>query len=311
MRPPWFVIVPRMGVLLLVLSGCGSSAAAPTVGAISDPAVSSAPTAVATAAPTQTADTSLQVVILGDSIGIPKMGCGTCVGFDQQYKTWLEKQTGRNVVVHNEARPNAQIKDLKTLLDMNVGVQAEVSRADIVIVTIGYNNGPNWDVTDPCHAPEAAFDGQALQFTVKYLNDACVAQTLAAFKTQLNVLYGRIEKLAAGRPQVRISLGVYANLDGNPGGDGTIAKLSAGDLRAAIDRYNAIIAEWNVMDCAAATPHGFVCGDIFHAFNGPEGTNSVKALVNPDDYVHPNVAGQAKIAELLEAIDVRRVISPA
>lgn len=62
--------------------------------------------------------------------------------------------------------------------------------------------------------------------------------------------------------------------------------------------------KWNVADCVAAQANGFVCGDLQHAFNGPSGSASIKGLVNPADFVHPNEAGQAVIAALLKAVDV-------
>lgn len=58
--------------------------------------------------------------------------------------------------------------------------------------------------------------------------------------------------------------------------------------------------DWNVMDCEVATAHEFVCADLYHAFNGADGTESVATFVSGADYVHPSVAGQAVMAELLE-----------
>ncbi len=295
-------------ILIAVLSGCGGLPATSAVTAT--PAISTDPTPIA---PTGTAEVPtsaaepIHVLILGDSIGIPRMGCGSCEGFDAQYATLLEAQSGRPVKVDNQARPNARIQDLQSVVDTETGVQELIGAADIVIVTIGYNNGPNWDTEDPCHAPVANTDAESIRDFLE-LNDDCVAETLELYGTRLEMLYDRIEVLAAGRSQVRVTLGVYANLDGNPGGDGTFADITADEMARAIARYNATIDKWNVMDCAAALPHGFVCGDIHRAFNGPDGTAKVAGLVNPSDYIHPNVAGQAKIAELLEGIDVSRAV---
>jgi len=289
-------------VVVVVAAACGEAAAPSTAGpSASDSVATALPTVAATPAPS---GNPIHVLVLGDSIGIPRMGCGTCQGFDAQYALWLEGKSGRPVKVDNQARPNAQIQDLQSVLDTEPAVQQQIAAADIVVVTIGYNNGPNWDPTDPCHAPVAASDAEGVRIALEYLKPACVAATLAEFGTRLETLYGRIEALAAGHVQVRVSLGVFANLDGNPGGDGTLAQLTADEMSRAITQYNGIIDAWNVMDCAAAKKYGFVCGDIHHAFNGPDGTARVAGLVNPNDYVHPNVAGQAKIAALLEAIDV-------
>jgi lysophospholipase L1-like esterase len=67
-----------------------------------------------------------------------------------------------------------------------------------------------------------------------------------------------------------------------------------------------IFDQLNAMDCEVATAHGFVCADLRHAFNGPDGIGSVGPYTAPD-WVHPNEAGQAVMAKLLERVDVSAV----
>ncbi len=244
----------------------------------------------------------LRLVILGDSIAVPEVGCGDCTGFDELYADYLESSTGRPVDLRNEARPAAQIEDLQSLLDSNTLVQAAIAKADIVVVSIGYNNGPPWGPDDPCHVQEVARDADLIPAIVA-MSPECIADTIEKYRGELDAAYGRIEELAAGRRQVRITFGVFDNIRDNPGGDGTLPQVPSEDMQPAIELFGSIIARWNDMDCEVATAHGFVCADLHHAFNGPDGNSSVGAFAAPD-WVHPNETGQAAMAKLLERFDV-------
>lgn len=274
------------------------AACAPAPSSTSAPA--SAP-ASATAVPA-----ALQLLVLGDSIAIPEMGCGDCVGFDKQYATYLEDLTGRPVVFVNEARPEAQISSLQSVLDSEQAVQDAVAKADIIVVSIGYNNTPPWAPDMPCQTAPAKKDAD-LWAGILAMTPACIAASVEIFGDQLDEAYGRIEELAAGRPQVRINLGSFDNLKDNPGGDGTLLTVDADVMVAAYSIFASAMDAWNKADCAAASAHGFLCGDIYHAFNGPDGTESIAPFVNPADFVHPSEAGQAVMAELLQRVDVSSI----
>lgn len=289
------------GLVLVLVAGCAPApsstfASVPATAATVPPAVSSSPVGPA----------ALQLLVLGDSIAIPEMGCGGCLGFDRQYATYLESLTGRPVVLVNEARPEAQISSLQSVLDTEQAIQDAVAKADIVVVSIGYNNTPPWAPDMPCQTVPSERDAD-LWAAILAMTPACIDASVEIYAEQLDEAYGRIEELAAGRPQVRIALGSFDNLKDNPGGDGTIMDVDANVMAAAYLIFTSAMDAWNKADCAAASAHGFVCGDIYHAFNGPDGTGSIKALVNPADFVHPSEAGQAVIAELLQRVDVSSI----
>lgn len=275
-----------MLVLALVVVGCTvtTSPSASTVPSTSEPS------------------DALRLVVLGDSIAVPGIGCGDCTGFDELYADYLESLTGRPVDLRNEARPAAQIESLRSLLDSNTAVQAAITKADIVVVSIGYNNRPPWGPDDPCHVQEVARDADLVP-AIMAMGPECITDTIEKYRGELNAAYGRVETLAAGRRQVRITFGVFDNIRDNPGGDGTLPQVPPEEMRPAIALFASIIDRWNAMDCEVATAHGFVCADLHHAFNGPDGTSPVGAFTAPD-WVHPNEAGQAVMAELLERIDV-------
>jgi len=57
---------------------------------------------------------------------------------------------------------------------------------------------------------------------------------------------------------------------------------------------------WNRMLCESAERHGFGCADIYHAFNGKDGTKPSGDLL-AEDYTHPSQAGNERIARVLIA----------
>lgn len=287
-----------IAVGLLVLSSCGDSSA-PTA----SPA-SSVPADVATSADTTPNDV-LHLLVLGDSIAIPEIGCGSCEGFDRQYAEYLRTATGRPVELSNRARRGARILDLQSLLDSDAAVQAEVAQADVVVVSIGYNSGPPFASDEPCHAPDALHDIDQLNAILAFTPD-CIHATLEIRRSQLAAIYATIETLASDRPQVRITFGVFDNTKGNPGGDGTFADFAPADRTRVEAIMVSLTNDWNTMNCEVATVHGFACADLHHAFNGPDGTKSLKAFVS-EDFTHPSQAGQALMEQLLEKVPLDRV----
>jgi Tol biopolymer transport system component/lysophospholipase L1-like esterase len=260
----------------------------------------------------------LQLLILGDSVAIPSMGCGSCVGFDEQYRAHLETSTGRPVVLTNEARPEFRLVDLQELLDSDTTVQQLVADADVVVVSIGYNGGPPWDADRPCHPAQERTDVDLL-IALRDFTEACMNESNESFRDEFDAVYSSIEQLAAGKPQLRIDLGNFNNLLDNPGGDGTLDAVWAGedvpglphaDLQQVLANMVTAIAGYNAVECETASAHGFVCAGLLEAFNGPDGTGSLAGYVNPADYVHPNENGQRVIAELLAAVGLGPLGNP-
>lgn len=294
-----------IAALALVVAACSSPE---SIISVTPTAVASATTAASAVAsesivpPATVSSSVLRVLVLGDSIAIPEMGCGACTGFDEQYADYLETQTGRAVDLRNEARPEARIESLRSLLDSDIAVQTAIARADIVVISIGYNNGAPWGPDDPCHVKEVAKDADLVP-AILAMTPQCITDTIEKYRGELDAVYGRVAALAAGRPQVRITFGVFDNLRGNPGGDGTLPDVPAQEMKPALEVFVSIFDRWNAMDCEVATAHGFVCADLRHAFNGPDGNTSVGTLT-ATDWVHPNEAGQAVMAKLLQRVDV-------
>lgn len=306
----------RMAVLAaaaVVLVGCDGSAVAPSappaspaptsgVAAQSDPPATTEPTAPISLSPSPEA--GINLLVLGDSIPIKEMGCGsTCAGFDELYAAYLEERLGLDVTVSNMARPNARVATLADALEEDV-VREAVAAADIVIVSIGYNDEPPRTEADaPCRVeePPPGDDGSATIKAALTYTQACIDATMDWYEPSLDAVYGTIETLASGRPQVRVTTGVFNNWIGHPAFD--TVDLPASDKSRAIDVSIAMKDAWNERDCQLATGHGFDCADMYHAFNGPAGDQPIEPFVVAD-YVHLNADGHARVAALLEAIDL-------
>ena len=145
--PGWRGTV-TVALVLVLLSSCGESS----------PKASLATSAPGSTTATTANTDAVHLVVLGDSIAIPTMGCGSCEGFDSQYAAYLQKTTGRSVDLSNQARGGATILDLEALVESDAAIQAEIAKADIIVVSIGYNSGAPFGPDDPCHAADAVHD---------------------------------------------------------------------------------------------------------------------------------------------------------
>jgi len=302
----WRGGVTVLGVAAMVAACGGAGSVAPNP---SSDAPSGSPAAAgtnpliseATANPTEEAP-GIRILVLGDSIALKEMGCGDdCDGFDELFGRTVEQRTGKKVLVTNLARGNARVGTLLQRLDESPVAKA-VTSADVVIVSIGYNDEPPRTEADaPCRVedPPPDDDGSAtIKAALTYTN-ACIDATMDWYEPSLDGVYGTIEELAAGRPQVRVTLGVFNNWIGHPAFDAV--ELPEREKQRAMAISIRMKDAWNERDCAVAKAHGFVCGDLYHAFNGPNGDQPIEPYV-VGDYVHLNAEGHAKVASLLDAL---------
>ena len=93
---------------------------------------------------------------------------------------------------------------------------------------------------------------------------------------------------------------MYNNWIGYPGFNGVVSDDQLAQLEPVTTQ---IFDAWNASLCDTAETHGFVCGDIYHAFNGADGGQPPGGLLH-DDYTHPSQAGHDAIAEVLEQIEI-------
>src|SRR5262249_50029908 len=83
----------------------------------------------------------LPVVALGDSISTAN-ACDGCTAFPELYGGLLADQLGREVQVDNRSIPGAVTQWLMGQLKNDDESRAAVAAADVVVVTIGFNETP-------------------------------------------------------------------------------------------------------------------------------------------------------------------------
>ena len=144
-------------------------------------------------APASAQGEGLHVVVIGDSISFADHFCPGCVGFAEQYGSALETTTSRPVDVANRSRDDgANLGDIEVQVQRDSELRTELGEADVVIVSVGFNNGPPWNTGGPC----GGFFSRDLQIQVDALlayDPACYEAGAASFAPDYDTIYGGIE----------------------------------------------------------------------------------------------------------------------
>lgn len=289
----------------LLVAAC-SSGSAPSASSISPapsiPGSSVAPSASMppSNAPSAAAVDPWVVVALGDSIPFNlEDDCPGCRGFVEQYKLDLQRASGHPVIAENLSKHTGL--RLQGLLDdlAHSATQKSVADGDAIIVGIGFNDVPFNVDDDPCDGAAQWDTRERAVAAAKLITSACMKAWIATMRPKFEDMYSQIAALRAGKPTILLTIDRYND---NPGwcenrdcawnGTTTPVEVVAG-TKLAVDA-------WDRMMCEAATTNGFTCVDIYHSFNGPDGTDAAADLLAAD-YTHPSQAGNDRIAQLLAA----------
>ena len=256
----------------LVMTGCSSPAEKPT-----NP--SSSPST------TTTTTVPLSLVVIGDSIPFnSQQDCPNCRGFVTRYAEALAKATGREVETKNRSKHTGLT--LPGLMEGLPDLQNEISGADAVIVGIAHNSFPLNDEA-PCGSPVDPATGTVEDWSK--VGAACSAQASKKFRPVYDELYSTIAGWRVGKPTILLTINRYNDWIGFDQ-----ANLTPSQAAKTVTLHDA----WNTMLCASATANGFDCVDVYHAFNGKDGSKPSADLL-ADDYTHPSQLGNDEIARLL------------
>jgi lysophospholipase L1-like esterase len=258
----------------LVVSGCARSANA-----------SKSSPSVATGAPPLPSSRShtLSLVAVGDSIpyNSPE-DCPGCAGFVDRYAEAAKKAIGTPIAVTNLSQHNGlTLPQLLAELDQ---FRPQITTADIIIVGIAHNSN-ELNADRPCGAP---VDANQLPDWSK-VTTRCAIAAARTYRPQYDRLYLQISRWRNGKPTILRTIDRYNDFTGYP----KIQLTAADNLKV-----KTMLDTWNAMLCASATTHGFICADIYHVFNGPDGRTPSGQLLGAD-YTHPSDKGNAVIANTL------------
>ena len=217
----------------------------------------------------------LTYVALGDSLLYAlEEDCNSCTSAAVTYGAKASADLGTPVEVHNLTMHNsltspvllAYLKQGTQIGRTGEDVRKAVASAEIVSVTIGFNDSTMADAED------------VAAFTKKY-------------ETNLDAILAQIDALRAGKPTIVLVTEIYNN------GIGERPELDPDGPGTGVDVWKPIVEAQNKVICTVAKAHAAVCVDIYHPFNGPDGLSSPGAAgyLGPDG-VHPSQLGQDLIA---------------
>jgi lysophospholipase L1-like esterase len=224
------------------------------------------------------------VVVLGDSIATTN-GCTGCTGFPDLYGRAITRRTGSEADVTNLAVPDTGVADLLSQVREDALTREELADADVVVVTIGFNDTPWGRGDDPCDvAPEFPIVAWGK------ITDECIAGVTREYARQLDAVLAAVDRIALKDSSLRV-VGVYNSVIGDyvdPSWDSPHA------VAPSIVGNAAMVAAQR----DAAERHGGAFVDMGKRMNGPQGRDEAGKYLAAD-YTHLNQLGHELTAQAL------------
>jgi lysophospholipase L1-like esterase len=295
-RPPLSRTVRVVGLIALaaILAACSEHASATGSERSGDSSAEPA-----------TAGEAWNLVVLGDSTNRPD-SCDGCAGYVSDYAQAIQRQTGMAVNVQNDSAvrlsnvPGGDASALLAQILTSQSTRRDITTADIIVISIGFNDTPWGRLDDPCNA--------APRFPVVHwsaITPGCTDRVVADYKHTLDEILTQVDTLRG-----------CGEMPGVP----PCSQRGARDtLIRIVTVYNATIGDtvdpgWNSPAAVAATIrgddmmvhaqcevarfHGGRCADIYHVMNGPH-ANEPAAAYLAQDYTHLNRRGHEAAAAAL------------
>jgi lysophospholipase L1-like esterase len=225
----------------------------------------------------------LNIVTIGDSIPYAQENCGGCASFTTLFEKALRDQTSDQVTSQNlSTNDNLTGQRLVDRIKNDEPMRTAVAGADVVIVSIGLSDTPWNSLDDGCDA----FDPDDF-LNWKLYTGRCVVDLAQRLGGQVDAILTEIESLRGGSPTAIRVLTNYNDILGWQHAPPESTKPS-------IEVFDAFYTE----TCKVAKAHDAACIDVYHAFNGPDGSKPAGDLL-ADNYTEPSAKGQQRIADLL------------
>ncbi|MGZ5406135.1 MAG: SGNH/GDSL hydrolase family protein [Nocardioides sp.] len=227
----------------------------------------------------------MSLLVIGDSIPYNSQeDCPSCQGFVTRYADALAKATGREVSTKNRSEHTGLT--LPGLMKNLPDLQDEASGADAIIVGIAHNSFPLNDEA-PCGSPVDPATGAFEDWSK--VGAACAAEATLKSRPVYDELFSTIAGWRAGKPTILLTLNRYNDWIG----------FEQANLTPEQEGKTVILHDaWNTMLCDSAEANGFDCTDVYHTFNGADGSEPSGDLL-ATDYTHPSQKGNDEISRLL------------
>jgi lysophospholipase L1-like esterase len=259
-----------------------------------------ATTVMVGSASAQTPEPALSLVVIGDSIPYGDF-CTDCEhAFVDEYALHLEETLRRPVDVTNRSRNDgAQLNQIADQVETERLLREQLAAADLVIISAGINDGPPWLPGQPCGSDVDISSTRAVVDQLLSYTEACLDDAVDVREEDFRRLFAAVDELVPAESPVLV-VNAYNWWTGwtDLAAETTVAERSQID-----DVIAYFLDRWNAQECAVAHESGFVCVDLYHAFNGPDGKSPAGDLLE-HDYSHPSRKGNALIANLLMELDV-------
>jgi lysophospholipase L1-like esterase len=263
-------LVAAIAVVVLA-SGCAQAGQASAAFQTEVPsATQTAPPPSPTSSGSASEAPALHLVALGDSIAASKL-C-QCPRYPDVYSRLAAETLGQPVRVENIAVNGATSADLLYRLDNMPPFQAAVRGADLITISIGFND------IGPC--------------VVAGTEPKCYATAIAAFKTTLEAILDKVDALQGDHPHILRQTTYYDYYVGRSEGPQSTPEFHA--------FYMDQLASLNATICAAVVAHNGLCIDLLAPFNGPAGGQDAGQFL-VKDHIHPGTRGSELIAETIAA----------
>jgi lysophospholipase L1-like esterase len=248
--------------------------------------------------PSPSTSEAFTIVVIGDSIpfNAPE-DCPGCTGFAQGFADGLEADRGQSVDLLNLSRHDgARTRDIEVEVTGDNNVTKAVASADIVLVSIGFNDQPPYtDAALGCSAPDILTDADAIA-AVQSTTTECIDEATGIVRGSAIPVLDAVRSLA---PDAAVGVMTQYN---SWIGWGALDSATPGTVEAVVNTTGHALDRWNDALCEEAADIDAVCVDVYRAFNGDDGRQPAGTMLAAD-YTHPSQLGNDAIRDLLLAVD--------
>lgn len=238
---------------------------------------------------------TLHLVAIGDSIPYGGTDCNNCRTFVDLYAARAARDLRVHVATQNLSQhDNLTTARLKDELARSSALRRAIASADVILVSIGFNDTPWNSLDDSCDANHGWPDG-VLDADWTIYTGPCLQVEVQKYRSNLSAVFAELRALRKGKRTLIRLAAQYNDI---------VSTSDSSVPRQGFEPSVVVDQAFSKAACSVAKAHGARCADIGRAFNGPDGHRGAFPLLGPDT-THPNAAGHKLIAKELAKLGYR------